>query len=273
MTTCPTCGTSFTAFRASTVQPAKFCSRSCANRAPRTRVLATHCGSGHEFTEENTYRPPRGGRQCRECTRQSQRAFKDLNREKVRAENRAYMNRRYATDPEFAERQRQRARAVDPEARSEARKRSYAKHAEKRRAERRAHYAANRTSDLPIRPRDLGLTDDQMRERRSSMGKAWRNQNREQYRVSKANAQARRSARIKGAERIEKVDRAVVFKRDGGRCHICGRRCAPGAFELDHLIPLSRGGSHTYENVAVSHAHCNRSRGAGRLPAQLRLVG
>ena len=29
----------------------------------------THCVHGHEFTEENTYVPPRGGRQCRECGR------------------------------------------------------------------------------------------------------------------------------------------------------------------------------------------------------------
>jgi len=30
---------------------------------------ATHCGWGHEFTPENTYLPPGGGRQCRACRR------------------------------------------------------------------------------------------------------------------------------------------------------------------------------------------------------------
>lgn len=29
----------------------------------------THCKNGHPFDEENTYRPPRGGRQCRTCQR------------------------------------------------------------------------------------------------------------------------------------------------------------------------------------------------------------
>lgn len=29
----------------------------------------THCVNGHEFTEANTYRPPRGGRGCRICLR------------------------------------------------------------------------------------------------------------------------------------------------------------------------------------------------------------
>ena len=30
----------------------------------------THCPKGHPYDEENTYRPKRGGRMCRECARQ-----------------------------------------------------------------------------------------------------------------------------------------------------------------------------------------------------------
>ncbi|MEV4246982.1 HNH endonuclease signature motif containing protein [Streptosporangium canum] len=33
----------------------------------------THCIRGHEFTPENTYRPARGGRQCRTCRRNAER--------------------------------------------------------------------------------------------------------------------------------------------------------------------------------------------------------
>jgi hypothetical protein len=29
----------------------------------------THCPHGHEYTEENTYVTPKGGRKCRECHR------------------------------------------------------------------------------------------------------------------------------------------------------------------------------------------------------------
>jgi 5-methylcytosine-specific restriction endonuclease McrA len=36
----------------------------------------------------------------------------------------------------------------------------------------------------------------------------------------------------------------------------------PELWELDHIIPLVRGGKHILENVAVSHRFCNRSKGA-----------
>ena len=35
----------------------------------RHRLHRTHCIHGHEYTTENTYRPKRGGRQCRTCKR------------------------------------------------------------------------------------------------------------------------------------------------------------------------------------------------------------
>lgn len=35
----------------------------------------THCANGHLFTPENTYVAPRGGRECRECSRRAKRAY------------------------------------------------------------------------------------------------------------------------------------------------------------------------------------------------------
>jgi hypothetical protein len=65
---------------------------------------------------------------------------------------------------------------------------------------------------------------------------------------------------------IEAVDRDVVFKRDKGKCGICMKRVSPtSTWHVDHIIPLSRGGTHCYENVQVAHQHCNQSKHA-RLP-------
>lgn len=61
-----------------------------------------------------------------------------------------------------------------------------------------------------------------------------------------------------------------LILRDGGICKICGktvdetdivnghiRRLYP---TLDHIVPLSKGGSHTWENVQLAHNGCNAGK-------------
>jgi 5-methylcytosine-specific restriction endonuclease McrA len=59
--------------------------------------------------------------------------------------------------------------------------------------------------------------------------------------------------------------RADIFERDEGVCHICSETVDPEQWDLDHVVPISRGGGDTPENVAVSHPSCNRSKGARAL--------
>lgn len=57
------------------------------------------------------------------------------------------------------------------------------------------------------------------------------------------------------------VNRRTVFARDSSRCQYCG-----GAAEnLDHVIPRSKGGPHTWENVVAACRRCN-TRKEDRLP-------
>jgi len=79
---------------------------------------------------------------------------------------------------------------------------------------------------------------------------------------------AQRRARIIGAGRIDSIDPFAVFKRDKWRCHICGVHTPKrlrgtyddNAPELDHVIPLAKGGSHTYDNVACCCRRCNQRK-------------
>lgn len=77
----------------------------------------------------------------------------------------------------------------------------------------------------------------------------------------------------------ESVTLAYVAERDGWRCHLCGERVDGTlhghhrrAATIDHLIPISRGGNHVAENVALAHRCCNSARG-NRGVVQLLLVG
>lgn len=89
----------------------------------------------------------------------------------------------------------------------------------------------------------------------------WRRANPEYVRATETNRRAIRRARLRGAT-TERVDRRVVLERDGGVCHICTLSVDPTSWHLDHVIPLSRGGEHSYANVATSHPYCNESKGA-----------
>lgn len=44
--------------------------------------------------------------------------------------------------------------------------------------------------------------------------------------------------------------RGRVLAMHGGVCHICG---LPGATEVDHVIPTSRGGTDAWENLRPAH--------------------
>lgn len=102
----------------------------------------------------------------------------------------------------------------------------------------------------------------------------YRENRREYERTYRGTHQARKRMRKLGSKaKARLVDRPRIFERDRGICHICRKPVDPNDWHLDHLIPLSRGGEHVSQNVAVAHPFCNMSRSAGRIPAQLRLTG
>ena len=61
-----------------------------------------------------------------------------------------------------------------------------------------------------------------------------------------------------------KITRRAVFARDGWTCQYCGSR---SNLTVDHLIPRSKGGQSSWENIVASCAPCNRRKG-DRLPDQ-----
>src|SRR6478609_6916250 len=60
-----------------------------------------------------------------------------------------------------------------------------------------------------------------------------------------------------------KISRRALFARDNWRCVYCGT--SGGRLTLDHVIPRSRGGDSSWENVVTSCAPCNLRKG-NRLP-------
>ena len=55
--------------------------------------------------------------------------------------------------------------------------------------------------------------------------------------------------------------RARILKRDGGLCFYCLRPLRPGEWTLDHVNPVSRGGSDSGSNVVATCVPCNWDKG------------
>lgn len=62
-----------------------------------------------------------------------------------------------------------------------------------------------------------------------------------------------------------KPTRLAYFSRAGGRCVYCGAKLHHEDFELDHVKPVSRGGSNDPHNVVVSCPSCNRAKSDRRV--------
>ncbi|HUW84819.1 MAG TPA: HNH endonuclease [Phycisphaerae bacterium] len=70
-----------------------------------------------------------------------------------------------------------------------------------------------------------------------------------------------------------KFNRRNIFARDQSRCQYCGKRFSTTELSLDHVVPRSRSGTSTWENVVCCCVQCNVRKG-GRTPqeAHMKLI-
>lgn len=103
--------------------------------------------------------------------------------------------------------------------------------------------------------------------RLSRVVKRWRVTHRSRCLELARAAQHRRRA-LKRGSRIGRVSYIRIWQRDHGRCGLCRKRVTRQRMHYDHIIPLSRNGSHTETNIQLAHAHCNLSKHAKIIPQE-----
>src|SRR4030095_16417964 len=64
-----------------------------------------------------------------------------------------------------------------------------------------------------------------------------------------------------------KFSRVNIYARDAYRCQYCGEKCSIDGLTYDHVIPRSRGGRTTWENIVSCCYECNADK-ANRTPAE-----
>lgn len=74
--------------------------------------------------------------------------------------------------------------------------------------------------------------------------------------IPNANSRAIRGNYVR--DQIRKKVRKAVFLRDGEKCMYC--QTTTGPWHLDHVLPVSRGGDSTADNLVVACVPCNSSK-------------
>lgn len=85
--------------------------------------------------------------------------------------------------------------------------------------------------------------------------------------------------RLEQKQAVENISLNEVYMKYGGICYLCGEACDLNAVKVvngvphplgdypsrEHIVPLSRGGLHTWENIRLAHIRCNSSKGVKSL--------
>lgn len=59
---------------------------------------------------------------------------------------------------------------------------------------------------------------------------------------------------------ISKKDRFEIFKRDSFKCQYCGKSAPEVVLEVDHIVPVSKGGDNEMFNLVTACFDCNRGK-------------
>lgn len=177
--------------------------------------------------------------------------------------------RRYIKNPEEHRAARRRYYSEHTEASREQRRQYYAENAEQEREYARRYnaehpdYAANYRAE---HREEINETVHQWairnRARKAAVSRIYRAQNREKLNTYCRNHQARKLA-AEGTHTASDI--IAQLKRQKGLCYYCGckmnrTRYAPNSQTIDHVVPLSRGGRNSPDNLVIACLFCNVSK-------------
>jgi hypothetical protein len=75
--------------------------------------------------------------------------------------------------------------------------------------------------------------------------------------------------KTRNRSQLGKRIRFEIFDRDNFTCQYCGRMPPDVMLEVDHIIPVSKGGSNEPENLRTSCAACNRGKSDKQLNQEI----
>lgn len=196
--------------------------------------------------------------------KEQQRQYREANRERLNAEARqkyvANRAKRQACNKAWASANADKVSSYKAEW-YQANKAMAAARVRERRdeinARRRERYAADPSKVLAWGRAYVERNREKVAAKSKARLRSWRQANPERV----AEKDARRRARKRNTA-VGPIDYAKILSESGGICGICKKPLDLLGRDFDHIVPLARGGTHTADNIQVTHSHCNRAKGA-----------
>lgn len=141
------------------------------------------------------------------------------------------------------------------------------------RAKRRDYYSKNRERLLASNAKSREKHKDKIlagkrryyQENKSAANaciKEWAKKNPEKYSAYRRAVVGRRRAAVKSGDKPPVIAKWILDQPKS--CKWCGAECANN-YQIDHIIPVARGGTHTIDNLAISCPSCNHRKSAKTL--------
>jgi len=176
--------------------------------------------------------------------------YRDRHRAAVRERGRIERQKRYAANPELAREQGRAYYAANADAERAKAARYREANRERLRLKDRQKYAAD--------PEKARTRAEEYRRRKPEVAKLYRRANKDQgYAATRARKALRRGAPHSDLSPAQWLEIQVVQDH---HCYYCGKPCK-GKLTQDHLVPVSKGGSHTLHNVIGACQSCNSRKG------------
>jgi hypothetical protein len=68
-------------------------------------------------------------------------------------------------------------------------------------------------------------------------------------------------SRVERKRYFNRSELFALWNKSSGVCGICGNPVAPEKAAIDHIMPISRGGSNDFDNLQIAHVGCNNLKG------------
>jgi len=152
-------------------------------------------------------------------------------------------------------------------------KKHYEANKEKRLAQIAAWHAANPDKVRQAQRRYLYANWD----KRVEANRRWKEANPEKAKAQQARYKARHADEMRERDNQKRLRRLSVasepinyqalWAQSEGICYLCGEVLDSSNVHFDHVVPLSRGGTHTMDNLKPTNPHCNQRQWA-KLPSE-----